>query len=219
MAPCGTSELSGYLEHPDQAINYYRKRGIKKLVCEEKHMGSRAILIVCKDTDVVKERFGLLSDSIGICYTRTGRNFFTNAELEAQFLSKVQKALNDCDFWTEHSTDWVCLDAELMPWSAKAQSLLKEQYASVSAAAKHSLPAAEGALRSFSDRGAGKIAEQLLEKISYKRASIEKYTNAYRNYCWEVSSVDDYKLAPFHILATEGSVHCCLLYTSDAADE
>ena len=118
MAPCGTSELSGYLEHPDQAINYYRKRGIKKLVCEEKHMGSRAILIVCKDTDVVKERFGLLSDSIGICYTRTGRNFFTNAELEAQFLSKVQKALNDCDFWTEHSTDWVCLDAELMPWSA-----------------------------------------------------------------------------------------------------
>ncbi len=208
MAPCGTSELSGYLEHPDQAINYYRKRGIKKLVCEEKHMGSRAILIVCKDTDVVKERFGLLSESIGICYTRTGRNFFTNAELEAQFLSKVQKALNDCDFWKEHSTDWVCLDAELMPWSAKAQSLLKEQYASVSAAAKHSLPAAEKALRSFSGRGVGKVAEQLLEKISYKRASIEKYTNAYRNYCWEVSSVDDYKLAPFHILATEGSVHC-----------
>jgi len=217
MAPCGTSESSEFLEHPDQAISYYRKRGVKKLICEEKHMGSRAILIVCKDAAVVKERFGLVTDSIGICYTRTGRNFFTDAELEVQFLSRVQAALNDCDFWTEHNTDWVCLDAELMPWSAKAQSLLKDQYASVSAAARQSLPAAETALRAFVNRGLdmqsqdnqdlNSSAQNLLEKISFKSASIEKYTRAYQNYCWNVTSVEDYKLAPFHIMATEGVVH------------
>jgi len=207
MAPCGTSELSGFLEHPDQAINYYRKRGVKQLVCEEKHMGSRAILIVCKDASVVKERFGLVTESMGICYTRTGRNFFTSAELETQFLSKVQTALSKSGFWAEHNTDWVCLDTELMPWSAKAQSLLKEQYASVSAAARHSLPAAEVALQAFVDRRLDNTAEKLLEKISFKSQSIKKYTRAYQNYCWEVASVDDYKLAPFHIMATEGVVH------------
>ena len=207
MAPCGTSELSDYLEHPEQAINYYRKRGVKKLICEEKHMGSRAILIICKDTSVVKERFGLMTDAIGICYTRTGRNFFTNETLETQFLSRVQAALNSCDFWTEHNTDWVCLDAELMPWSAKAQSLLKEQYASVAAAARHSLPAAQAALQAFVNRGLENEAEKLLEKISYKAQSIARYTAAYQNYCWDVTKVEDYKLAPFHIMATEGVVH------------
>lgn len=207
MAPCGTSELSDYLEHPEQAINYYRKRGIKNLICEEKHMGSRAILIICRDAGVVKERFGLVTNSIGICYTRTGRNFFNDETLENQFLSRVQAALNGCDFWAEHNTDWVCLDAELMPWSAKAQSLLKDQYASVAAAARHSLPAAQAALQAFVDRGLENDAQKLLRKISYKAESIAKYTTAYQNYCWDVTSVEDYKLAPFHIMATEGVVH------------
>lgn len=207
MAPCGTSELSDYLEYPDQAINYYRKRGVNRLICEEKHMGSRAILVICKDASVVKKRFGLVTDAIGICYTRTGRNFFTDNTMEAQFLYKVQSALNACEFWAEHNTDWVCLDAELMPWSAKAQSLLKDQYASVSAAARHSLPAAQAALQSYVNRGLDNKAEKLLQKISYKADSIAKYTTAYQSYCWEVTSVEDYKLAPFHIMATEGAVH------------
>ena len=30
---------------------------------------------------------------------------------------------------------------------------------------------------------------------------------AYRRYCWSVDSVSDLKLAPFHLLATEGKVH------------
>jgi len=138
MAPCGTSERDDFLEHPQQAINYYRKRGVKKLICEEKHMGSRAILIICK---------------------------------------RVQGALTASGFWEEHNTDWVCLDAELMPWSAKAQSLLKDQYASVSAAARHSLPAAETALQAFVGRDLDAKASALLDKISYKKASIEKYTD------------------------------------------
>jgi protein phosphatase len=31
-----------------------------------------------------------------------------------------------------------------------------------------------------------------------------RYTDAYRRYCWDVKSLDDYRIAPFHILATEG---------------
>ncbi|WKN41263.1 polynucleotide kinase-phosphatase [Tunicatimonas pelagia] len=206
MSPCGTSELPDFLEHPDQAINYYKKRGIDKIVCEEKHMGSRAVLVVCKDEDVAVERFGVVNEGIGTCYTRTGRNFFNDANIEKEFLDRVNKALTESDFWKKHRTDWVCLDTELMPWSAKAQSLLKDQYASVGAAAQNSFSEVERVLQGAIDRGIDS-ARQPLEKFSYKREAITKYIQAYRNYCWEIKSVEDYKLAPFHILATEGAVH------------
>jgi protein phosphatase len=206
MSPCGTSELPDFLEHPDQAINYYRKRGVGKIVCEEKHMGSRAVLVICKDDKVVQKRFGVINEGIGVCYTRTGRNFFNDTAIEKEFLDRVNKALTTSAFWEKHNTDWVCLDTELMPWSVKAQSLLKDQYAAVGTAAQNSLSEVEHALQKAIDRGIDS-ARQSLEKFSYKKRAISKYVQAYRNYCWEVKSVEDYKLAPFHILATEGAVH------------
>jgi len=206
MSPCETSELPNFLEHPSQAINYFKKRGIDRIVCEEKHMGSRAVLILCKNENVVRERFGIINEGTGVCYTRTGRNFFTDPVIEKEFLDRVVGALTHSGFWKKHKTDWVCLDAELMPWSVKAQSLLKDQYASVGSAAQNALPEVENVLQKVIDRGVSG-AEKLLNKFSYKNAAISKYIEAYRSYCWEVNSVDDYKLAPFHILATEDAVH------------
>ena len=206
MSPCATSELPNYLEHPEQAINYYRKRGVEKIVCEEKHMGSRAILVVCKNEETVLNRFGIENEGIGTCYTRTGRNFFNDSTLEKAFLDRVQKALHESGFWDTFKTDWVCLDAELMPWSAKAQALLKDQYAAVGSSAKNALTAVEQILEKTKGRGIAGV-ETLLGKFSYKRKAVSKFVDAYRNYCWEVNSVEDYKLAPFHILATEGAVH------------
>ena len=206
MSPCETSNLPNFLEHPEQAINYYRKRGVEKIVCEEKHMGSRAILVVCKNEETVLNRFGIENEGIGICYTRTGRNFFNDSKLEKEFLDRVQKALTKSGFWDKFKTDWVCLDAELMPWSAKAQSLLQDQYASVGSSAKNSLTAVEQILQKTKDRGIIDV-ETILEKFSYKKKAVSKFIDAYRNYCWDVNSVEDYKLAPFHILATEGAVH------------
>ena len=206
MSPCSTSELPDYLEHPDQAINYYKKRGIKRVICEEKHMGSRAVLVICKDRDSALKRFGIEGENNGICYTRTGRNFFNDEELENEFITRVTQALNNSGFWDKFQTEWVCLDAELMPWSAKAQALLKDQYASVGTAAKNSLTEVEIVLQQAVNRGIVE-ANKYLDKYSYKKETISKYINAYRSYCWDINSVEDYKLAPFHILATEGYVH------------
>jgi len=206
MSPCATSELPDFLEHPQQAINYYKKRGVERIICEEKHMGSRAVLVICKDEATALKRFGISNEGFGVCYTRTGRNFFNNTEMEQQFMDRVVKALTRSGFWEQHQTDWVCLDTELMPWSAKAQSLLKDQYAAVATAARHSLSEVEQVLQQAIDRGIID-AQSSLDKFSYKKAAISKYADAYRRYCWEVKTVEDYKLAPFHILATEGAVH------------
>ena len=206
MSPCRTSDLPDFLEHPSQAIHYYQKRGIDKIICEEKHMGSRAVLVICKDEATALKRFGIVNEGIGVCYTRTGRNFFINSVIAREFLDRVVTALTKSQFWSQHQTDWVCLDGELMPWSAKAQSLLKDQYAAVGASAQNSLTEVELALQKTLDRGIDG-AKPILEKFSYKKTAISKYIEAYRNYCWSVNSVEDYKLAPFHILATEGAVH------------
>lgn len=206
MSPCETSQLPDFLEHPREAINYYRKRGIKSLICEEKHMGSRAVLVICKDEEVALNRFGVTGEGIGVCYTRTGRNFFEDPEMERQFVGRVSAALTVSGFWDKFNTDWVCLDTELMPWSAKAQALIQDQYAAVGAAATHSLAEVESVLQKALARGLSD-AKAPLEKFSYKRTAVSKFIDTYRNYCWEVNSVEDYKLAPFHILATEAAVH------------
>ena len=129
------------LEHPDEAFAFYRKEGIATVVCEQKHMGSRAVVVLCKDESVSLKRFGVVHAALGTVYTRTGRRFFTNASLEHQFLSRLQSAANAAGLWEELGTDWICLDCELMPWSAKAQELLQKQYAPVGNAGVRALQA------------------------------------------------------------------------------
>ena len=206
MSPCETSTLDGFLEYPAEAIGYYKNRGVQAVVCEEKHMGSRAVLVICKDEQTAAHRFGITGESFGICYTRTGRNFFNEPETEQAFLTKVRDGLTRSGFWEKHHTDWVCLDAELMPWSAKAQSLIQAQYAATGSAALNALSEAEAVLRLTAQRGI-EGAHEMLHAFAEKKQAAEKFVSAYRAYCWEVTGIDDYKLAPFHILATEGAVH------------
>ena len=206
MSPCETSTLDGFLEYPAEAIGYYKSRGVQAVVCEEKHMGSRAVLVICKDEQTAAHRFGITGEGFGICYTRTGRNFFNEPETEHAFLTRVRDGLTRSGFWEKHQTDWVCLDAELMPWSVKAQSLIQAQYAATGSAALNALAEAEAVLRLTAQRGI-EGAQEMLHTFAEKKQAAEKFVSAYRAYCWEVTGIDDYKLAPFHILATEGAVH------------
>src|SRR5882672_6229899 len=82
MAPSETSKREGLLEYPDEAFSYFRHEGVAKVICEQKHMGSRAVVIVCKDEESATKRFGVVNEGIGICYTRTGRRFFNDHNLE-----------------------------------------------------------------------------------------------------------------------------------------
>ena len=141
MSPTETSKHENLLEHPDEAFAFYRKEGIPTVVCEQKHMGSRAVVVLCKDETVSQKRFGVVQASLGTVYTRTGRRFFTDEALERQFLTRLQSAVEKSGLWDELATDWLCLDCELMPWSAKAQELLQKQYAPVGNAGVRALRA------------------------------------------------------------------------------
>ena len=205
ISPCETSKLPGMLEHPTDVFRYYRNSGIASVICEEKHMGSRAVVVVGRDEAALRQRFGITNEWAGTCYTRTGRRFFEDDAHEAQFIARVRGALSTAGIWDELETDWAVLDCELMPWSMKAQELVQEQYAAVGAAATIGLSAAENLLRQATGRGID--VGDALERAQERMRSASLYRDAYAGYCWPVTSLDDIRLAPFHLLANEGAVH------------
>lgn len=205
MSPSETSTEEQFLEHPRDAFAYYQKRGIKQVVCEEKHMGSRAIVIVCRHPEVPLERFKIDEQCYGIIYTRTGRRFFTDSSQEQALLKRLAEAMEQSGFWDRFATDWACFDCELMPWSAKAQTLLKNQYAAVGAAATRALQ--DVVIRLQQAEQEGRSVEKLLTHFVEKQQLSRRFQQAYRRYCWPVEELTDYQLAPFHLMATEGQLY------------
>jgi polynucleotide kinase-phosphatase len=201
MAPTATSKEDGYLEHPAEAFAQYRSDGIARVVCEEKHMGSRAVALVCRDADAARERFGVEGPT-GALHTRTGRPFFDDPAVTEEILGRLRTAVTDAGLWDELDTRWLLLDAELMPWSLKASGLLRSQYAAVGAASKAVLPRATAALEAAAARGA--TVEQLLDRQRERTADAAAFTEAYRRYCWSTDGLEGVRLAPFQILAAEG---------------
>lgn len=203
MSPPATAADGDLLERPEEAFDYYRAEGVAQLVCEEKHMGSRAVVVLCRDEDVAGRRFGIPGDGRGVIHTRTGRRFFADGSTEEALLAKLDAAMQNSGLWDELATDWIVLDTELLPWSAKAGDLLRQQYAPTGAAGTNALRAS----RDWANQAAARGIDlgSLPETLARRADAVDHYIDEYRRYCWPVSSVDDLRLAPFHVLAYEGT--------------
>ncbi|MFI1769276.1 polynucleotide kinase-phosphatase [Streptomyces sp. NPDC020800] len=221
MAPTATSQVDGYLEHPVEAFAQYAADGVERVVCEEKHMGSRAVALVFRDADAAR---GWLGDGgtsrsgdaesgkgpTGALYTRTGRPFFDDEKVTEEILGRLRSAIADAGLWEELAAsgstsgagDWLLLDAELMPWSLKASGLLRSQYAAVGAASGAVFPGALAALEAAAARGTDVTG--LLERQRERAADAAAFTDAYRRYCWTTDGLEGARLAPFQILAARG---------------
>ncbi len=234
MSPVATAAHGDLLEHPDQAFDAYRKDGVASVLCEEKHMGSRAVLLVCRSPAAAaasassaaaaasassaaaavsassadaRARFGLPGVA-GAIWTRTGRPFFA-AALGSALIGQVRVAAEQAGLFAELGTSWLLLDAELLPWNVKAGSLLRDQYAAVGAAALASLPAAASALEQAASRDLPEAQGfgVLLERTSARLANAKAFTAAYLRYCWATNGLAGVRVAPFQLLASEGAVY------------
>ncbi len=231
MAPPTVSTLDGYLEHPAEAFADYRRLGVTRLVCEEKHMGSRAVVLLCRDEGTAAKRFGVTDGSTGSVYTRTGRPFFDPATTET-LLERVRAAAGG--LWSILDTDWLLLDCELLPWSAKALRLIQEQYASVGAAATAALPAVLDVLEATAARGVDTISNAigatgesagiagdraggpsdsagepgdlaaLRDRMAGRAGNARRFVCAYRRYVHPTDGLTGVTLAPFAVLAGAG---------------
>lgn len=205
MSPCETAPVeSPFLEIPEQALEYFAKRGVTQVVCEEKHMGSRMIAVVCRDEEVAKRRFRV-ENGAGVCYSRLGRPFFRNPETEKRVLHEIREAMTTSDTWRALDTDWICLDGELLPWNAKAVDLLRRQYGATGASGMASLIAARSIILQAADRGLPVL--DIAGRMSDRLGGVKGFIEAYERYCWPVNGFEGLRYAPFHIMATEGHVH------------
>ncbi|MFL9840505.1 polynucleotide kinase-phosphatase [Sphingomonas sp. ST-64] len=205
MSPAETSAMDGWLERPEEAFAYYGSKGVKTLVAEEKHMGSRALILLARTQGVAEKRFGVHDGSRGVIVTRTGRRFFNDAAIEAAAMHRLDSAMEASGLWEELGTDWVLWDSEIMPWSMKAGSLVRGQYAAVGSAAIAGLDAASQALAAAQARGVA--VDALASATATRLDDSVRYRAAYNRYVAPFAGIDDLRMAPFHLLASEGAVH------------
>lgn len=197
MSPVATSSRDGFLEHPEQAFEEYAGWGVTRVVCEEKHMGSRAVAVVARDAETAERRFGVGDGTSGAVYTRTGRPFFPGS---GELIDRLRHAA--APLFESLETDWLALDCELLPWSVKALDLIKTQYASVGAAASHALPEALRLLEGAAARGLD--VGDLTRDTGRRLANAEKFREAYAAHVAPAQGLDGVTLAPFQVLAAEG---------------
>ena len=206
ISPAASSRRAGLLEHPAEAFQQYREDGVETVICEEKHMGSRGLVIVAREEEVIRRRFefpeGLHDGLGGACYSRTGRRFFRERKMEAEFMDQARGAVTEAGLWEKLETDWLLLDCEIMPWSLKATGLLRQTYAPTAAAATATLGRSAQLLEQAQARGvdAGGVLERTVDRL---HAAL-RYREAYRQYCWEAEDIGQVRVAPFHVLAAEG---------------
>lgn len=191
MSPVDSSTREGLLEHPDEAFGHYAKRSVSRVICEEKHMGSRAVVRV-------------RADGTGVIHSRTGRAFF-DPEKQKIVLSRIAGAASAAGLWDELGATWLLLDAEILPWTAKAEAMVRGQYAKVGAAATAALPAAIDALDTAAARGAD-VAD-LLGRTRSRAQNAERFVDSYRHYVQPIDNSLGVQIAPFQILASDNGTY------------
>ncbi|HEX8258414.1 MAG TPA: polynucleotide kinase-phosphatase [Allosphingosinicella sp.] len=205
MSPPETSAREDWLERPEEALAYYGGKGISALMLQEKHMGSRGLVVLARTVEAAARRFGIADGARGVVLSRTGRRFFGDAELEAAALHRIDAAMAEAGLWEELGSDWVLWDAEILPWSMKAGPLIHEQYAPVGAAAAAGLGALGEALAKA--RARGLAVDELAATAAVRLDDARRYRDAYNRYVAPFAGIGDLRIAPFHLLASERAVH------------
>ncbi|GIN84967.1 polynucleotide kinase-phosphatase [Heyndrickxia sporothermodurans] len=191
-----TSSLDNYLEHPKEAIDYYRKNGVYTMIAEKKHMGSRGILFLFKDKETAKNYGGF--ETLGTIYSRTGRRFF-DKNLEERVVSTLHKDLHSYGYFQKYKTDFLLLDAEIMPWNLKAKELISNQYAHVSENAILDRMKLRNKLRDASLKN--EEINNWLQEYEEKLNNALRFKQIFQKYCWNINGIEQIQIAPFHVLA------------------
>jgi polynucleotide kinase-phosphatase len=190
------SRLEEYLEHPMEAFEYYQNNGVDTMVVEKKHMGSRGILFLFKNKEIAKEYVG--RETFGTIFTRTGRAFFQK-ELQEQVVSALNEDLVKSGYFEKYNTDFVLLDAEILPWNLKAKDLILNQYAHVGEMALLDRLKLKDSLEQALDSGKDVLSWVQENDVGIENASV--FNEVYQKYCWETEGLEGIQIAPFHTLA------------------
>lgn len=209
-----TSEQEGFLEHPSDIFAYYKKVGVQSVICEQKHMGGRVTLLVCKQTQVAKKRFALPDGQRSSCLYRVkpDASAYEFLQWEHELRSKglfkhLESVIDASGIWESIEANWLLLDCELMPWAISNEPIqgVTELYTGLAAVGLESLEITIETLKGLSKTN--DIAHTLVSSLSEDHNNLLSYRDVYRNYCKPVSKLEDIQVAPFHILASDKGLY------------
>lgn len=163
ISPADKDESVNELESLSQGLKYYAQKGVKKVILQTKHMGSRCNIYLSQNLNECRavSRNGFLIKKVDLTTVYTS--------LQEKFKSYMQ----------EHDLKTMILDGELMPWSALGKGLISEQYEVVADAVKSEISALEksGFMSAFNLVSSHPKLEEFkgeVNKVS-KAKLIEKY--------------------------------------------
>ncbi|MET3860766.1 protein phosphatase [Dietzia sp. 2505] len=191
MSPVDSSPRENLLEHPDQAFDYFAAHGVDRVICQEKHMGSRAVVRV---TD----------QGSGVIHTRTGRAFLPDDQ-QSVVLQRIARAATVAGVWEDLGATWLLLDTEILPWTLKAEPMIRGQYAAVGAAATTSLASALDVLDAAAERGID--VEDVLSRTRTRAGNAVRFVEAYRRYIQPVDNELGLQIAPFQVVASDAGTY------------
>lgn len=201
LSPTLPSRTRPYLEYPQEAFHYYSRAGLTQVICEEFHAGSQVVVILCRNSTVAENRFKTAPGEIGVCYNRIGQRVFSKS-WEKTILTHFIQILDQQNFWQEFQTDWVCFEAVLSPKNFRQEELFATNYAKRSYATEFLYTKVIDSLSQSEKQGAR--VQGLIKYYEERKYLGENDVTLYSKYFWPVSRIQDLKIAPVHLLATQG---------------
>jgi hypothetical protein len=190
------SKLDNFLEHPNEAFEYFIENDIKKVVAQKKHMGSRALITLFKNEEIGKKYIN--KNKKGFILSRNNIRFF-NIEQEKQYVDRLVEDLTKHNFFEKYDTDLLILDCEILPWNLKANSLITNQYGLVSNTSRYVRNHKLEILKELFNQG--KVSKEDVEKQINLLENSKKFHDVFSFYCWNIEDINNVKIAPFHILS------------------
>ncbi len=203
ISPPTSSNLPGTLEHPAQAFDYYRKKNLIQVAAWACPVGTRVVVVLCRNDAVAQKRFHFVGDSLGTVYTRTGRPFFKEKDENQHLIQKLVKGMELAEVWDTLKTDWLCFEAIISPLSQFAIDFESEIYSPVVGAGHDFLNLASEKLQKAAERGIGVLETQ--PWIENQRAALEAFLVTSHHMHGDHSRKMTIHLT--RLIATEGAVH------------
>ncbi len=150
------------IESLDEAIKYYKNKGVNKVVAQPKYMGSRANIYLFKDpqNNYTTSRGGFIIKPTQIDLTEAYKPLYE--------LPYVKEAFSK-------NTNMLILDAELLPWSAIGKGLIETNFMTVDKAVTSEIEFLKktGFEKALSNIYNGPYKDSNFEKISHNTSREE----------------------------------------------
>lgn len=199
-SPPKSSKLPGLLEHPLDAFNYYRKKGQEQAVIHDAGLGNRVVVVLCKDQESARNRFGVLDGSFGAVYDRFGQPTFAKVSEEQAFLARMREVVSEAELWGEMKTDWLCIEGEITPWNGGVGKAEIQFHENIAAAGAMDLERTLQVLEVAAQRGLD--VDLLGRSMRMKQERLRKHAHMSR-----ALYSGDSGFMMWHLLATEGKTY------------